>query len=76
MSNRKQIGGTQFSWERKNGKINVYIEKTAQGQNTIAGTYDVKTKSWQNSRKKIVVPNDIRHKIEIMCEKEAKRATA
>ena len=75
MSSKKKIGGTQYSWEKKNDKINVYIEKTAQGQTTVAGTYDIKSKTWQNSRRKITVPSEIKTMIEILCDKKSKPAT-
>ena len=68
MSQRKHISGTQYSWEKKNGKVVVFVEKTAQGQTTVVGTYDPKAKIWQNNRRKIAVPNNIRRIIESACE--------
>ena len=42
------IGGVAYQCTFKNGKITVRTDRTARGQNMVAGVYDTVTKTWHN----------------------------
>lgn len=48
----------------RNGKVTVRVERTAHGQNFIAGTFDTMKKIWENETLKTHLPDHVKAQVE------------
>ena len=56
--------GSTYTGTLNNGKVTVRVQRTARGQNSIAGTFDPKTRLWSNVQHRVPLPDFVRGEIE------------
>lgn len=61
---RVEYKGNIYVGTLSGGKVAVRIQRTACGQNMLAGIFDVQERSWQNEKRGIPLPYFVKHEIE------------
>ncbi len=57
-------GGRLYKCFLRGNKVTVKLQRTAQGQSVVAGTYNLFDNQWENETGKIHVPKDVKLKVE------------
>ena len=63
---QKKIGykNNIFTGTLRGGKVSVRVQRTACGQNLLAGVFDVDTQTWQNENRSAPLPTPVKREIE------------
>ncbi len=59
-----QYNNTIYTTDYKDGKVTVYLQRTAPGQKLIAGIYNVAEKTWCSEERNGPLPTSIKYSIE------------
>ena len=63
---RVTYNGDEFIGIEKAGKVHVRVERTARGQNILAGIFNPKNKSWHNDNGTVPLPMFVKEQIELL----------